>query len=314
LEVEAEKTNFIGKLIAGIPTTEADWDEHLLAYHRSDPGGTARSFARWRAPSGLTSYELLADVISAEVGSRQSVRILDLACGDGYLIALLISRLGDRATFVGADISAAELEGANSRLQDHDVELLERRAQSLLLAEHSIDAVVCHMAFMLMSPIEPVIKEIALVLRPAGLFAAVVNRAPAVGTAEDNDDAILSLCRRQIAGFLAREYPGMGRARIGDPRVGSRDGLRELFNPGTGFQNEVEVQDFDLMVEATPQGVADFWISTYVLGALSVQKRDQLRVELTSSLDPYQSDQGTLRMAFPMSMILARAADGDLAR
>lgn len=305
--MEADTTNFVRKLIAGIPTTEADWDEHLLEYHRSDPGVTPRSFAQWKSRSGLSSYELLADAVSAEIGSKHSVRILDLACGDGYLSELLIKRLGNRARLIGVDMSAAELELAGSRLRGHDIELLERRAQNLRLTEHSIDAVVCHMAFMLMSPLGPVAKEIAQVLRPGGLFAAVVNRAPAVGTADNDNDDVLAVSRRQINSFLAREYPDMGRPRTGDPRVGSRDGLRELFNSSTGYQGELEVRDFDVLIETSPKGIADFLLSTYVLGALPVEKQKQLRAELESSLDSYQSPVGTLRMAFPMWMILVRS-------
>jgi len=98
----------------------------------------------------------------------------------------------------------------------------------------------------------------------------------------------------------------MGMPHTGDPRVGSLEGLGELFSSGSGYQDELEVRDFDLLIETSPKGIADFLLSTYLLGALPVEKQVQLRAEIEPSLDIYRSDEGMLRMAFLMWMILAR--------
>ncbi len=53
------------------------------------------------------------------------------------------------------------------------VVLVLAEAQKIPLGDASADAVLCHMALMLMLPIEPVIGEIHRVLAPGGIFAAV---------------------------------------------------------------------------------------------------------------------------------------------
>ena len=288
------------KLIAGIPTTEADWDEHLLEYHRRDPGGTPRSFAQWRSSSGLSSYEMLVEAASPRAAQKTGCASLT------WPVVLLSARLAGRAKLIGLDVSATELEAARSRLQGHDVELLQGRVQELRIPDRSIDAVVCHMAIMLMSPVEPVVREIARVLRPGGPFAAVVNRGPAVGPAAV-EDAVLATSSRCVNGFLAREYPSIGRPRTGDQRARSQEGLREMFSSGTGYRQEVEVRAFDLLIETSPEGLADFWLSTYVVGALPAEKQEQLEGELMASLAQHQLRDGSLRMAFPMWIVLARS-------
>src|SRR5262245_23414487 len=72
----------------------------MLRFHAERPGVTSAAWAR------AGTYAWLADHAAA------GERVLDIGCGDGYLLALLASR-GARP--VGLDLSAHELVAARGR-------------------------------------------------------------------------------------------------------------------------------------------------------------------------------------------------------
>src|ERR1700709_2020201 len=112
----------------------------LQAFHAAPPGITARAFARGG------SYERLAALV------ENATRVLDLACGDGALLAHM------SANAIGIDLSRAEL-AANYRTA-------VARAQALPFATHAFDAVTCHLAFMLFEDLPAVVRELERVLVP----------------------------------------------------------------------------------------------------------------------------------------------------
>ncbi|MBA3457531.1 MAG: class I SAM-dependent methyltransferase, partial [Deltaproteobacteria bacterium] len=104
-------------------------------FHARNPGITAEAFGR------AGSYARLAAVVRS--ASRvPDARILDLACGDGALLA----HLGPAAA--GIDLSREELVAARARVGARVV-LVQGRAQQLPFADASFDACACHLAFML---------------------------------------------------------------------------------------------------------------------------------------------------------------------
>jgi ubiquinone/menaquinone biosynthesis C-methylase UbiE len=54
------------------------------------------------------------------------------------------------------------------------VRLLNAAADRLPIPDASADLVVCHMAFMLFTPLAQTVREIGRILKPGGKFAAVV--------------------------------------------------------------------------------------------------------------------------------------------
>ena len=165
-------------------------ERFLRAFHDARPGITSRALER------AGSYDRLA--------ARCTGRVLDLACGDGALMARLPGA-------VGIDQSPGEVALARQR----GLEAVEGRAQELPFAEGSFDTVACHLAFMLFDDIERVVAELRRVLVPGGRFVAVLGGGP---TAEGFDAFHM---------FLSM-IPKSGR-RFGDPRSRSEAGWRELF-------------------------------------------------------------------------------------
>jgi len=159
-----------------------DREAFLRAFHAERPAATSRALAR----TGI--YERFAARVP------RTGRVLDLACGDGYLSRILGA--------VGVDITLAERPDVAGR------------AQELPFRDGSFTAVACHLAFMLFDDIERVVSGLRRVLVPGGTFVARLGGGP---TAEGSD-----------AFHVAAALMKAGRA-FGDRRSKSEAGWRELF-------------------------------------------------------------------------------------
>lgn len=183
----------------------SDREAFLRRFHVARPGITSSVFAR---PGHATSYDRLIAAVP------HGARVLDLGCGDTYLVA----RLGPRA--IGLDL-------APSRGRDDGAAaIVAGRAQAMPFADRAFDACVCHLAFMLFDELERVACELRRVVVPGGVFAAVLGGGPTAGGAagegdntDDTDDAFHR--------FLAIAAPRGGG--FGDRRARSEAGWRELF-------------------------------------------------------------------------------------
>lgn len=172
----------------------SDREAFVREFHARHPGITGYALGR------AGSYARMAARVQSDA------RVLDLACGDGTLLA----HLGPHA--VGIDLSREELAAARAP------RIVQGRAQALPFADASFDTCTCHLAFMLFDDIERVVAELARVLVPGGVFLALLGGGPTA----DGDDAFhrfLSILGRSARAPL----------RLGDPRARSEDGWRALF-------------------------------------------------------------------------------------
>ena len=237
-------------------------DEFLRAFHARHPGVTARAMARGVVDDGegRSSYARLADE------ARAGERVLDLGCGDGWLLALLRGRGHAAGTLVGVDMSPEELAAARARDALAGVDLRCERAQALSLADASVDVALSHMAFMLMSDLERVVGELARVVRPGGRFATVVGGGPAPG-AGDGFELFLDLFREVIE----RVAPEGRAPRLGDRRARDLAGMRELFHGGTGWSDVAETTH-GLRLDGAPAEVWETLASMYEMDAVPAEE------------------------------------------
>lgn len=254
----------------------------LRAFHARHPGATARTMRAGRTAEGLSSYELLARVVPPAPGP---VTIVDLACGDGYLLELLADRTLSGARLVGVDMSEEELAAARARLGAGRVELLLERAQHLPLLDRSVDYLLCHMALMLMDPIDEVVREIGRVLKPGGIFCAVVGVGDSGGGAYADFVAVLkeTLARRPLAPLA-----------LGDPRTQSAEGLRRLFGPESGLAGRVEVEELVLHLDGPADQVREFLRATYWSSLLSEEEWREVDREVRVRLEASAREDGTV--------------------
>ena len=190
-------SEFANKIMRGELPTDEEWSDHLMEAHKIAPSMTPNAFAEFKTEKGLNSYELLARELQPLYGKDATV--LDLACGDGHLMPYFLSKLGKGSKIFGIDMADGELEIGRKKITDTRVRFYRAKARQIPLPDQSVDHIVCHMAFMLMLPVEPVVREISRLLKPSGKFSAVIGSKTTVG--------LFSEIRKANFQFIHSRYP-----------------------------------------------------------------------------------------------------------
>lgn len=283
-------SDFREKILRGEKPTDEDWNKYLKEAHLLTPSMTSSAFASHPTTEGPTSYEILANTVRSNVQT-----VLDLACGDGYLIQHLLKRINSAGSAIGVDMSEGELEVARQHYGQHpQVKFYQSHAQELPLQEGTVDCIVCHMAFMLMLPLDPVVGEIQRVLKQKGVFSAVIGN-PGV------ESGVYKEIRKISSSFIQKNYSTKG-VRTGDGRVQSLEGLSELFNKNTGFAEPIEIRDFAVKVKTNSQGVWNFMKDMYFISMLSAIEKEELEILIREYADNHLDQEKQLEFEFPMRL------------
>ncbi len=150
-----------------------------------------------------------AGTAATDVPAAATVRALDLGCGTGITIDLLVERYGEA---VGVDVSQEMLDGYQ-RGPDSPVELVRADMAALPFLEGRFDVVVCRSALHHMDDEVGVLSEICRVLAPDG---SLILGEPA------NDNVLTRAAR-----WWVRRRPSFGKLHTID-RAYTRRQLREL--------------------------------------------------------------------------------------
>ncbi len=209
----------------------------VLADYHARPGRTAVMLSNWRDVEKRTSYEVLLSRLATE---WRHGRVLDMGCGDGFLLEQL-RRMG-YDHIEGLDRSESELGAARKRL-GAGVRLHHGDICSSSLPSASFDIVVTHMVLMLLSPVEQAIDEMVRLSKPGGLVLAVLSRP--------RSDRALDVFRTHLN--HATSTAGMNRLRLGDPRTMSREGLTALLTRVAFDPQRLKIDDFEVGIRATPE-------------------------------------------------------------
>ncbi len=233
--------------------------QFLMSVHDAAPGITENVLVHGKTVDGHSSYEILADAANLKTG----MTAVDLACGSGALTRIISQKVGVSGHAVGIDLNHSELELAQARCGTcGNVRFLEESAAALSLPDASADAVLCHMALMLFRPVEPALSEIARILRPSGILAAVV---PGL----NGGNAVFSAVRKAVAAAVAEDVAPEKLVSIGCPDFGSEQGIRDLFARTGDFGMELRFIDFEVVFRETPEALATllmpFFYYTYLL-------------------------------------------------
>jgi SAM-dependent methyltransferase len=304
-------SNFARRVLAGEETSPEEWQQHLRAVHDRLPGMTAAVFSHHTTAGGRTSYQMLAERVGVAARSlNRPVDVLDLACGDGYLIEVCLHQFeGEIRTIAGVDMSDGELDLARRRLEGTIARFHIGLAQSLPIAPDSVDVALCHAAFMLMLPIEPVVRELARVLRPGGTFSAVVGSTLASAHTSDGEEveearALWEEIRTTLQTFWREEFPRLQiDRRLGDDRAMTGEGWGELFPSETGYTGDVDEQQFEIIIRDSAEGLWSFCKETYLADMLDKSMQERLRSRVISVLAGHEHPSGTMTMAFPLQQL-----------
>jgi SAM-dependent methyltransferase len=148
------------------------WRDYLADFHRERAGVLEAVLSRTLA-GDHSPYRWLARAVSAT-----ATMVVDLACGSGAMSREL-ARPG--RTVVGVDLSEHELALAAARSAGPWV-----RADALQLPfrDGSVDVVTSSLGLVVVQPLAQVLAEVARVLRPGGVLAAIAPALRPLGPAD----------------------------------------------------------------------------------------------------------------------------------
>ncbi|MCM2426396.1 class I SAM-dependent methyltransferase [Streptomyces sp. RKAG337] len=305
-------------------------ESFLRAFHAEHPAVTSRSLARGRDAAGRSSYRILSDLVA---GHR---RVLDLGCGDGFLLEQVAEAgaapaadegaaaagageapAGDEGSaavavpvrddpvagreLAGVDLSPDDLALARRRPALAGATLLEARAQDLPFPGDHFDACVSHMALMLMNDVDRVAAELARVLAPGGLLALALGGGAAGGEAYELFSA--------LTGPVVDAVPDTQRIpRLGDRRTRDRAGLDAILTPAGFAPVGWETVRIDLS-----GSLEDVWVTLsalYDLGPLSREATNALRETFTAGAASLALPDGTIPCAMNMRIATTHLTAG----
>ncbi|HEX2034836.1 MAG TPA: class I SAM-dependent methyltransferase [Chloroflexota bacterium] len=179
-------------------------------------------FAEQYDASRPRTPEVLAELLCQYARVARPRLVVDLGCGTGLSTAVWVERA---AAVVGVEQEPAMLALARRRLDAPHVRLQQGSAQDTGVASGAAEVVTCVQAFHWMEP-HTTLAEVARILRPGGVFAAVDYEMPAVDwEVEQADLHFISTARRLLREHhLAGLEEGQGRFW---PKEGHLESLRQ---------------------------------------------------------------------------------------
>lgn len=266
-------------------------ERFLVRFHDARPGLASKVFATlplsFRGQIHASSYEVLAGAVSR---TSRPAGVLDLACGDGFLLSLLASRMQPGLALGGVDFSAGELAVA-ARRPSLAVPLVRARAQALPYGNACFDAVLCHMALMLMDDLDQVLHEVRRVLVHGGTFTAILGANPPPCPVLSHYLDVLSGHTRDLRWSTVR---------FGDVRLRTREGIADLL---ARTFNDVVVEEIRIPLRFSPQELWLWLLDMYDLYLFNAQDRETIRQELFEAVAPECARDGRLEFTQAMHYV-----------
>jgi len=142
------------------------------AFHEFEHAGWERAAEHYADAFGALTTMMAAPLLDA-VGVSAGTRVLDVACGPGFVSGAAAAR---GANVVGLDFSAAMI--ALARARHPAIEFREGDAEALLFDAASFDVVVMNFGLLHLAHPDRAIAEAYRVLRPRGRYAFTIWAPP----------------------------------------------------------------------------------------------------------------------------------------
>ncbi len=241
-------------------------------------------------------FEHWADRLVTAAEPGPAAKVLDLACGTGLLVRVLLGRLGDDAHVHGVDADPSMLSYASRRTTDRRVSWHQADATRIPIDTSTLDLVVCNQGLQFFAEPASVLAEVSRVLRPGGRLALAVwgplahnpwPKALSVALAvELGDDARLGT--ESVCGL---GNPGQVRRLLTTARF---DGIEAV---------EVRLTATHPVVREAIDGQLAALPSAGTIDALGPGRRDRIIDTMAHSLREWTDVDGAL--AVPSSCVLA---------
>jgi SAM-dependent methyltransferase len=276
----------------GAPDGEAFLAD-LVDFHAERPAVTEATLGALRTSGGRTGYDVVVDAVSTSARS-----VVELGCGNGPLLEALLRARPALTSVVGVDACAPELDLARRRIDDTRLRLSCSPAQTLDVPDASVDAVVSHHAFYLFVPIEPVIAEIARVLRPGGRFVFMTTSLRPM-----DPSSVLAQLYAKMNPHTSAEVPQF--RGWGDRRVWSIAGLEELFfASGAPFAPPLAIDELVVSIREAPATLCDRLMRFFYTVALQkAVAREELRRDWLAVLSTNVDERDEARFDLPSACV-----------
>ncbi|MEI7553913.1 methyltransferase domain-containing protein [Candidatus Chlorohelix sp.] len=259
-------------------------------YHRTPGGDFQRSSVR----------HLLVDLDPVpNVGDS----VLDLGCGTGIGIFMLLELYPQIGKIVGLDLSPQMLENARAEAAqiDHPITWLEGDGHKLPLEDNSFNLVISHNAFHWMTDRAKVLQELNRVLVSGGRIALLFEGA---GARENQ----MSVRRRVLSKYNLTPPIGYGTAYGHDSA--------EAWNTVTAVENLVEEAGFqinDVWARQSyqyipPELIVTMFRSTnaYWSAGLSQEQTDSIMDEIKNEIYAQTTERGFREIMYPINVIAVK--------
>jgi len=268
---------------------------YLKDWHRRFAGQRFGFFEQFCLENGTTSYEAL--VTAAELRPQQTV--LEVGCGEGPLLRYVRQR---DVRYIGVDFSAASLTAARQQFGATAVAFVEADAGQMPLPDASCDVVLSHMALHIMQPVEPVLCEVARVLKPNGtlhIFLPAAWRIHASAESRRFHD-VMDLFQQ----FKDVSAP----TRIGTGTFGTEPSTVETFMRGFSGKAIVSFTYADLVMHRPPTEALTPFLWAYAFDLIRDAHKPEAVKTLLTKLITLKEGDGIVRLRRPMAIVSVRKA------
>ena len=266
------------------PTDCLTREAYIEWFHTIIPSATSRAFARGKLFGGRSSYELLLTDWPID---QPSYKVLDLGCGDGYLLKLARQRYGQVSSLslFGLDLCEKELHRYSSEKQG--ALLLRGDSHCLPLTSNSFDLIVSHLAIMLFRDPLRALQEVKRILRLGGCFSAIV---PGGGAPPSVLPEYSSLMRKALKAHPNRVV------NLRNRETGTESQLLSLMQ-SAGFI-DISIEHYVLTLDSSFEQVWGFLATTYDWPFLPIAERKQLHSACTALLKKWHGLTAKFRAAW----------------
>jgi SAM-dependent methyltransferase len=263
---------------------------YLKDWHRRFAGQRFGFLEQFCLENGTTSFEAL--VTAAVLRPQQTV--LDLGCGEGPLLRYVLQR---DVRYIGVDFSAASLAAARQQFGATAAEFVEADAGQMPLPDASCDVVLSHMALHIMNPLEPVLFEVARVLKPNGtlhVFLAAPWRMHSSAEASRFYD-VMNLFQQ----FKDVSTP----TRVGTGTLATEQSIVDAITSGFADKATVSFTYADLLIHRPPTEALTLFMGAYSFDLIHDEHKPEAAKSFLTKLIALKDGDGLVRLRRPMAIV-----------
>ncbi|MBK7994530.1 MAG: methyltransferase domain-containing protein [Blastocatellia bacterium] len=250
----------------------------------------------WSAQFGILLFNNLT--------IERNIKILDLACGNGFPLFELAQRFGSSCQVIGVDIWTAGLERARQKqniLQLPNITILEANAENLPFSSEEFNLITINLGINNFSNVNKVLSECHRVLKPNGKIALTTN---VIGHFQE----FYHVFREILEKFGDSSY--LENLKTNETHRGSKELFSQLLE-STGFMINSTIEDKFIIRYSNANALFNHsLVKVGFLGGwksiVKVEDREEIFSQLEKELDKIVIKFNELKMSVPMLYLEAQ--------